>query len=199
MTLRAPARAHIAVNDSPIEPCPITSTSLPSIVPICWHEYSTVPDGWHITQLVRSPWSGSAAIRPSSPLMYSTSPPLVLGPGSTITRCPTENLSERLSTMVPAALVAGSADSHRVLFFRMDGSVGVADVAAADRPCFKLDETFAVNYFGDIDIFDLKSFGARNSCCSHGVVTVPPKGAVPMATIGVSFEMPHYTMPQPPH
>ena len=72
-------------------------------------------------------------------------------------------------------LVAGPADAHGVLFFRMDGAVGVADVAAADRPCFQLDETFAVNDFGNVHLFDFKSLRACNSRCSHGVVTVPPQ------------------------
>ena len=68
-------------------------------------------------------------------------------------------------------LVAGAAHAHGVLFFRMDGAVGVADVAAADRPCFQLDETLAVNDFGNFHLFDFKSLRACNSRCSHAVVT----------------------------
>ena len=74
MTLRAPMREVIMVKLRPMLPCPITTTFLPSRLGICWQEYSTVPDGWHITQSSSEPSSGSRIIRPGLETMYSTSP-----------------------------------------------------------------------------------------------------------------------------
>ena len=197
--MRAPARAHIAVNDSPMRALPHHQHILAQ-----YRAHLLAGVQHRAGRLAHHPACQVAVVRQRrhAPLVAVDvlhKPAASPGTGQHDYALPHGELVRAALHDGARRLMAGSADSHRVLFFRMDGSVGVADVAAADRPCFKLDETFAVNYFGDIDIFDLKSFGARNSCCSHGVVTVPPKGAVPMATIGVSFEMPHYTMPQPPH
>ena len=64
-------------------------------------------------------------------------------------------------------LVAGTADTHWVLFFRMDGAVCVTYVAAANRPCFQLDKTFAIYDVGNVHILNLESLRSRNSRCSH--------------------------------
>ena len=87
MTLRAPMRDVIIVKLRPMLPCPITTTFLPRRLGICWQEYNTVPEGWHIIHSSNEPSSGSRIIRPGSETMYSTRPAEPRG-GMTMTRCP---------------------------------------------------------------------------------------------------------------